>query len=349
MKKIIFVYPEKASFINLDISILSQNYQVIENTYNWRNKAIIPITLIKQLFFLLSNIKSSDGIVTSFGGYWSFFPSIIGKIYKKPTFIILHGTDCAAFDEIKYGNIRKPILRYFLKVSYKYATHLLPVSQSLIYTENSYFSKDKLIKQGYKHFFPKITTKNTVIHNGIDFQRWVLEEDQSQRKNNRFLTVLSKGQFIRKGGEIIVKAAEKLPQFEFYFIGIDKPDRLDTVPDNVIFIPKTPPEQLLNYYNSSKYYLQLSIFEGFGYALCEAMSCGCIPIVSKANILPDIIGDSGYILDHQDSDLLVELITQISSLENNDHYKKARNRIVENYSIEKRQQKLFDVLEEEIH
>lgn len=346
MKKVIFVYPEKASFINLDIRILSEKYKVIENTYNWKNKIAIPFTLIKQFFFLLKNIKSCEHIIISFGGHWSLLPVLMGKAYKKPTYIILHGTDCCAFEEINYGNIRKPILRFMLKKSYKNASRLLPVSDSLIYTENTYFSKKKVIKQGYKHFFPKNNTKKTVIHNAIDFDRWKIFSDNN-RKNNRFITVLSEGQFVRKGGEIIIEAAKKLPEFEFYFIGTKPPTSLPEVPSNVTFIPRTPPEELLKMYNEAKFYLQLSIFEGFGVAICEAMASGCIPIVSNVNMLPTIIGTSGYTLKHMEPESLVKLLKQ-AHLENSAiKGEEARNQIIENFSVKNRQERLYLVLEQE--
>ncbi len=39
-------------------------------------------------------------------------------------------------------------------------------------------------------------------------------------------------------------------------------------------------EHLEKWYNASDYFIAASHSEGSGYALCEAMSCGCIPIVS---------------------------------------------------------------------
>ncbi len=344
MEKIIFIYPKRASFIDLDIAILSKRYNVIENTYNWQNKFTLPIVFLKQFFFIVKNIKFSKYIIVSFGGYWSILPSIFGKWFKRPVFIMLHGADCASFKEINYGSIRKPTLRFVLKKSYSFATHLLPVSQSLIFTENSYYSKNKTIRQGYKHFFNKNNTKNTVIHNAIDSKKWHILANTNRNKN-RFITVLSEGQFVRKGGELIVDAARKLPQFNFYFVGILKPKSVSKIPKNITFIPKTPPEELLKIYNEAKFYLQLSIFEGFGVALCEAMSSGCIPIVSNANILPYIIGETGYVIDHNDSDILENKLIEIHNENNGEMGQKSRKRIIEKFSVEKRANKLYEVLD----
>ena len=48
--------------------------------------------------------------------------------------------------------------------------------------------------------------------------------------------------------------------------------------------------------------------EGFGVALAEAMACGCVPIVSRVGILDFIAGDSGFVLEKHDTDLLKSLI-----------------------------------------
>jgi glycosyltransferase involved in cell wall biosynthesis len=50
--------------------------------------------------------------------------------------------------------------------------------------------------------------------------------------------------------------------------------------DAVMFVGKVPHEELLNWFNSADFFLSGSHYEGSGTAVCEAMSCGCIPIVT---------------------------------------------------------------------
>ncbi|HMC97284.1 MAG TPA: glycosyltransferase, partial [Flavobacteriales bacterium] len=66
-------------------------------------------------------------------------------------------------------------------------------------------------------------------------------------------------------------------------------------------------------YGSATYYLQLSVSEGFGNALCEAMLCGCIPIVSSTGAMPRIVGDTGYIVQRRDPDVLERTIREAMS------------------------------------
>ncbi len=61
----------------------------------------------------------------------------------------------------------------------------------------------------------------------------------------------------------------------------------------VVLIGKIPHHDLLFWFNSADYYLSASHYEGSGTALCEAMSCGCIPIVTNIPPFRAILGRAG--------------------------------------------------------
>src|SRR5690606_39901243 len=63
------------------------------------------------------------------------------------------------------------------------------------------------------------------------------------REAGTFLSVFSEAQFILKGGDLILQAAEHFPNCRFYFAGLDRPARLPPWPDNVFFLGKLEPEQ----------------------------------------------------------------------------------------------------------
>jgi len=50
--------------------------------------------------------------------------------------------------------------------------------------------------------------------------------------------------------------------------------------DQIVLIGRQNKEQLLYWYNSADFILSTSHYEGSGIAVCEAMSCGCIPILT---------------------------------------------------------------------
>ena len=171
-QKIVFVAPFLNSFIKNDLDLLSQEFTIITNTYRWDKKIATPLFLIHQFFFFLLRTPSVSSIVIQFGGYWSLIPTLFGKLYNKPVFIILHGTDCASLPSIGYGSYRKTVLKLFCKLSYKFTTKLLPVSDSLIKTTNTYSNNKQEELQGVYNHFPKLTTPYTTISNGLEIKKW---------------------------------------------------------------------------------------------------------------------------------------------------------------------------------
>lgn len=343
--KIVFVAPFLNSFIKNDLDLLSREFTVKTNTYRWDKKTATPLYLIHQFFFFLFRTPSISAVVIQFGGYWSFIPALFGKIYNKPVFIILHGTDCASLPSINYGSFRKIVLRLFCKLSYKFATKLLPVSDSLIKTTNTYSNNKQEELQGVYNHFPKLTTSFTTISNGLEIKKWNTAEPTKEKKS--FVSVFTNAQFILKGGDLILQAAENNKSCKFYMVGVNKLDHIKTVPANVFLLGRLEFTELHKYYQKSRFHLQLSIFEGFGLALCEGMLNQCIPIGSSVNAIPHIIGSTGYILEERSLEALQLVINKALTIDNHEELgKAAKERITTLFPIEKRQAKLIETIKE---
>lgn len=344
-KKIIFVAPFLNAFIKKDLDFLNQNFAVQTNSYSWEQKAKTPLFLIHQFFYFLFNTPNTDVVLIQFGGYWSLIPTIFGKIYRKPVFIVLHGTDCANIPSINYGSLRKKALRLFCGLSYKYATRLLPVSESLIKVENTYNSIEQ--HQGIRNHFPNLSTPHTTIPNGLDIEKWT--ESSVEKEKNSFISVFTNKQFILKGGDLIIEAAKLLPNCKFYMVGVNQPNTIEDLPENILFLGRLEFSELQKLYQKAQYHLQLSIFEGFGLALCEAMLNKCIPIGSSVNAIPTIIGETGYTIKTRSLSALTNTIK--IAIANNNHIQlgiDAQNRIKELYPSENRQMKLLSVIKESL-
>lgn len=342
---IIYVSPDFPSFVRNDIAFLTEKYHVISNTYNWARKVFIPFYMLHQIFFFVFRIQRISVIIVSLGGYWSFIPSLLGKIFKVKVFQILNGTDCASFPSLNYGNLRKSLLRYVCHYSYKLASFLIPVSSSLIKTRNTYYLDGLTNSQGYKFFFPDIYTPSKVIHNGFDIDYWKMFP-RIKKQPYSFIAVFAEDQFILKGGDLILEIANEFKECEFYIAGCNKPQFVDEHPANIMFLGKISQDDLRDYYNKCNFHFQLSIFEGFGCALAEAMLCECIPIGSNVNIIPEIIGNTGYILKKRDSQLLKEIINHALFKNNNEQLGvEARKRIVEKFNLHKRKEAFINLID----
>jgi glycosyltransferase involved in cell wall biosynthesis len=340
-KKIIFVYPKLFTFIRTEQKILSEEFIVISKNQNWTNKFLLPFNLLQQLIFLLINIRKVEVILVSFGGYHSLLPSVLGRLFGKKVAIVVHGTDCVAFPQINYGNLQKPLIRWFIMKSYLFADIILPVSESLVYTENTYYS-DKILRLGYSYHFNNINTPYKVIPNGLILSDW--EIPYVEKEKNTFVSVMTCDQTERKGADLIINVAKLLTNCTFYIAGTRFIKGVEELPKNVKCLGRLTPSELRDLYSKTQFYLQLSNFEGFGVAICEAMLCYCVPIVSDVNFLPNIVGDTGFILRKREEIMLEKVIKNALNDSLQLLGKKAKNRIETQFPVSKRRDRLANVL-----
>ena len=350
-QQVLYVAPVLSSFVKLDLKLLSNHYVLKRNIYNWDRKIFIPFLFLKQFFHILWHITKTDAILVSFGGYWAVLPVFLGYIFRKPTAIILHGTDCTSMPSIQYGSLSKKNAWRACFYCYKRARLLLPVSESLMFTENSYYKHPAdPPKQGVRYFFPSLKTPYKVIMNGLETSFW--KKTTETKKPNTFISVMSSpNQFKRKGGDLIVEAAQRLPQYDFYIVGMNAFTATQNELSNLHFLGPQSPVVLRDHFSKCQYYFQLSKFEGFGLAPCEAMLCECIPIVSSSNMLPQIAGDSGFVVREMHVEALIAIINE--ALEPKMSHEqlgiRARNHIIDNFGAERREKALVETINELIN
>ena len=340
-KKLIFIYPKLYTFIHTEIKLLSDEFELISIAQNWERKALLPFNLIRQVVFLVINIRKVDSILISFGGYWSFFPALFGNLLGKKVALVVHGTDCVAFPEIQYGNLRSSLLRFIIKKSLQWTSIILPVSESLVYTENSYFT-NQILKFGYMHHLKSIKTPYKVIPNGVIINDWK-RNTTIPKDTKSFITVMTAGKMHIKGGDLIIDIANRFPDYTFYFAGINSLEGVQ-IPKNIVCLGFLSSLELNRWYSKTQFYLQLSCTEGFGVSVCEAMLCECVPIVSNVNYLPTIVSETGFVLEKRSVELLEILIIKALKADLEQLGKEARNRIIENFSVENRSSLLITEL-----
>jgi glycosyltransferase involved in cell wall biosynthesis len=187
-----------------------------------------------------------------------------------------------------------------------------------------------------------INTPYKIIPNGLIIKDWC-RDGNIIRESKSFISVLSEGKIILKGVDLIIEVASKFPNHNFYLAGIDNLENFKEV-ENILCLGKLTPKELNLWYSKTQFCLQLSNTEGFGVAICEAMLCNCIPIVSDVNYLPTIVGDSGFVLKKRNLEMLNDLIKVALKSDIIDLEQKARNRIVNNFSTENRQKLLIKAL-----
>lgn len=316
--RILYVYKHNRSFVKGNLSMLQRHFDVVPCYFNIRN-----------LFFLPFLVCKSDVTFIWFASYHAFISTIFSKLFSKKVIVVTGGYDTACEKEISYGLMRNPLLKRMVKFVLKNVDKILAVSEFNKHEIHKYLGIDKA----------------EVIYNGIDSGEFYPQGN----KENLIITVgfISWENIKRKGLETFTKAAKYLPDTKFVVIGKaidDSANYLKSIASgNVEFAGFVSDRELLEYYQKTKVYCQLSYHESFGVALAEAMLCECIPVVTGRGALPEVVGDTGYYAKYGDEKTTADAIKKALDSQKGG---KAKERIKENFSCGIREEKLVRLIEE---
>lgn len=328
--------------------MLSKAFEVTDKQFNLSSKALLPFILIKWFFLFPFWTLGKNAVVAQFGGYHTIIPAFWCKVLGKRFVIVLGGFDAVSFPEIHYGAFQNKWMKRAVKFSYKRADLLLPVHDSLIYSDYTYF-KAVNKAQGVKAFIPECNTPFHTIYNGYNADFWK-EKDEKRPSKFTIVTVAAgvseQRRLDLKGVQDLIRVAPLLPDFDFIIVG----DEMEILKkrlvnsSNIKVLPKTNAEELRQIFSSAHAYAQLSWSEGFPNALCEAMLCGCVPIVSDVASMPFIIGDCGVVVKGRNDDEIINKIKTLPNVHSVEMRAKCRNKIASNFTEEKRGDTLINVL-----
>ena len=334
------------SFTKIDTLILSKKFNVLTFDFRIKGAMSVPFLWIKQKIFLFQNIQKSSLVFCMFARYHNIIPVIFAKIFNKPCIIVVGGIDAVSFPSVNYGNFNKFLLSKFTALSFKWCSHIAPISGYLVDSEYTYQDND-FKRQGFLFHVKNLKTPYTVVYNGFETKHWY--DDHEDRIKNSFLTIAanleSESRRKIKGIDMVIEAARLFPEHTFTIIGSNNQQSNFEVPANVTIIPFVPHHELRSIYCKHDFYLQLSMSEGFGNTLAEAMLCGCIPIGANAGAIPYIIDKNGFILKRKEINELKSVFLQaMNSTEKEELRKLARQSILDRFSIEKRGEALYKII-----
>jgi glycosyltransferase involved in cell wall biosynthesis len=250
---------------------------------------------------------------------------------------------------INYGSFRKALMGTAISFSMRKATTILPVHASLERFTNS-FSEFGPKDQGYAHFIPSLRTPSMPIRYGFDADQWRPTGAPRDPRSSicvAFGAANGNAAHFRKGVDLILDAAERMPEHRFTIVGLAATDGYKRVPENVQLLGKVPPVELASMFNAHGILLQPSVMEGFPNAVCEAMLCGCLPIVSDITSMPSIVGgEVGAVIRKRDVNELVAAIQRIQSFgaEETDRLRTEARRRIEGFTLDERMRLIEDVL-----
>lgn len=337
---LLHVHPGRTSFVAKDAKLLTAAFDVRDRPLICKRKWQLTFLLVVQLVHLLFEWRWS-AVVVQFAGYHAVLPALIARLRHKPCFIITGGTDCVSFPSLRYGNFAKEPLATMTRISFRLCSHILPVHASLMRSKNT-FQRHDPVDQGVLSFMPDLCKPVVEIGNGFDPDQWPLSSNLERTVD--VLTVTSDDRrpstLYLKGVALLMEIACRRPQLRFRVIGLSGVPYAHS-PSNVEFLPRVANDVLPEYYAGAKVYAQLSLSEGFPNALCEAMLCGCTPLVSAVAAMPMIVGDVGVVLTDQDLEKATTLLDVALAKAASGPDTEARERIASHFTESMRQENLI--------
>jgi glycosyltransferase involved in cell wall biosynthesis len=184
--------------------------------------------------------------------------------------------------------------------------------------------------------------ESTVILNGIDldvFKPTLFSTRVIRQKYNleeRFLIMGAATRWTEQKGIFDFIALSKVldPNCVIVLIGLDK-SQIKRLPGNIIGLEVTENiSDLVNLYNESDLFLNLSVEETFGLTTIEALACGTPVIVYDSTATSEILTTEavGEVVESQNINELLKAINKIKSKGKNFYSEKCRNLVMNNYS-----------------
>jgi glycosyltransferase involved in cell wall biosynthesis len=275
MITILFVRSRKATFIELDRELLAKRYTVID--WYQPGRRTNPVKLARL-------VRRADVVVGWWASWHTFWPFTLAPLLGTPSLLIVGGFDIAAERDIGYGyqlgGARKHLSRWIIRRATKLMT-------------NSEYSREEFARN-----VGLPASRVTVVHHGVPDLFGALPAP----KERLALTVgnVDGPNLERKGLRAFVQAAAELPDVEFVVVGKwfgEAASQLQEIATpNVRLAGYVSDEELLGLYRRAAVYVQASQHEGFGISVAEAMLGGCVPVVSRAGALPEVVGEAGILL-----------------------------------------------------
>ncbi len=309
------------------------------------------IQILKELGFdvkVATRFSEIPFDVDFYFSWWattSIFPMIMAKIRGKPIIVVAGGSEVVhRVKDLPSGYRHKPfIVQQVIKYCLRHATAVISVSKTAMREVDALGAKN-----------------NILIYNAIDTETY--KPALSSQRNIVFtISQLNRQHMLIKRFFTIIKAAkliiEDYPNIKFVIAGpkseqevIDKMNR--AISDNglnkhIVLPGEVYEKDKLYYFSRSLIYLHPTIYETFGLAIAEAMSCGVPVVTSRVAAVPEVVGDCGLYADPDDPK---DVADKVKLLLVNDELKKelaekGRQRIKENFSYEIRRQRIKELLD----
>jgi len=325
MARVLYVHSRRNTFTAIDREALSERYEVVD--YFQPRLRVRPLELFRKL-------RRSDVVFGWFASWHTFAALTLARLMRKPSVLVIGGFDVANMPEIGYGAQRGGPRRWMTRRTIAIATRLI--------TNSRYSLREIEANLGLG------PDQVTLVYHGIPDR---FGDRPGASKDDLALTVgvVYRANLERKGHSAFVAAAGLVPEVEFVLAGKWQDDAAEELraaaAPNVNLTGFISDAELDALFRRAGAYVQPSRHEGFGLAVAEAMLARCVPVVTDAGALLEVVGDTGVVIPSPDPEHVANGVREALAL-GAEAGERARARVLAEFSYEMRRDGICGVVEQ---
>lgn len=239
-------------------------------------------------------------------------PDIVKKEKKIKPFLTALDLIALVKPEMAYAGFSELLYKVYQSIDAN--TTVLAISQS---TKNDLLNYRKDIK-AENVIVTYIAANKDVFYPDSENDRTVqILNKYNLEKNNYFFTLSAMARFKNTKHTIqsFLKYAAEFnnKDIKLLLVGRTREANYDTdifaqykSHPQIVFKDFLPEDELSVVYSNAVALLYMSLYEGFGLPILEAMQCGTAVICSNTSSMPEVIGNAGICIDPTDEDVLCE-------------------------------------------
>ena len=234
-------------------------------------------------------------------------PPLVFRKTKKPLVLTVHGMAMFTLPlDTFYFSARQQVSGQLKRWKERLKWRLMQAHITHVMTVSNYTKSELVNSVG----FP--ADKITAVWNGVDHDKF----KPAEKKNNvapYFFTVISYQK--KKNFERLLEAYQQLDeQTRPRLVAIVKPYELkEPIKGVEIINTNISEEQLVDFYQQALGLVFVSLHEGFGLPIAEAMACGIPVITSDATSCKEIAGDAAILVNPESVSDIKEAMEKLSS------------------------------------
>lgn len=290
------------------IKLLTNNKKETEKLFD-QNEKLAFISIKSKFLSPLEIIEIPLKINKYKKEYIYFTPSFCSNPFiKLKSFMTIHDINHIALPQY-YSKFHQLYYNFIVKPSALKCNNIFTVSK---------FSKNEIYK-----WLNCQEDKIIVTYNGIDEKFKIINDIKiftkvklKYRLPEKFILYIGNLK-LHKNVSTIIRAIKNVKKgFKLVINGQPNQELLKIIINNGIrdrieFVGYIDEEDLPVIYNLAEAFVFISLYEGFGLPVIEAMACGCPTIISNLGALPEIANKASIIIDAEDYNILSREINNL--------------------------------------